>query len=120
MTGGRRAAERRGRRAEWAAAVLLTLKGYAVLAMRYKASGGEIDIVARRGRRLAFVEVKARQTRTAALEAVDARTRRRVEAAARAYIAARPGFAEYNQAYDIILAAGARLVHIRNAWREGD
>ena len=35
--------------------------GYAILARRYRRRAGEIDIVARDGRSLVFVEVKARQ-----------------------------------------------------------
>lgn len=63
----RQRAERRGRRAEKIAAWFLRAKGYAVLARRYKTPVGEIDLVARRGRTLAFVEVKARKEGEAAL-----------------------------------------------------
>ena len=56
--GGR--AWREGHAAEWIAALWLMLKGYQVLAFRLKGRGGEIDILARRGRVLAAVEVKRR------------------------------------------------------------
>lgn len=49
-----------GRRAEWLAALLLSLKGYRILARNYVVRGGEIDLVARRGSTVIFVEVKAR------------------------------------------------------------
>ena len=49
---------------ERAAIVILRLKGYRVLARRYQNRGGEIDIVARRGDTVAFVEVKVRPTLT--------------------------------------------------------
>ncbi len=58
--GGR--SHRQGHGAEWIAAVWLMLKGYQILAFRLKGRGGEIDILARRGRTLAVVEVKRRQT----------------------------------------------------------
>ena len=62
MPADRRAGYARGLVAEGIAAWLLRLKGYRVLATRYRTPLGEIDIVARRGKVLAFVEVKARPT----------------------------------------------------------
>ncbi len=56
----RRQANRLGHAAEWRAVWRLRLAGYSILARRYKTKLGEIDIVARRGGVLAFVEVKAR------------------------------------------------------------
>ena len=56
----RRARYWRGIVAEWLASVLLMLRGYSILARRFRSPFGEIDIVARRGKRLAFVEVKRR------------------------------------------------------------
>jgi putative endonuclease len=58
----RQSAERGGRRAESLAAWWLRLKGWRILARRVRTPVGEIDLVARRGRTIAFVEVKARAT----------------------------------------------------------
>jgi hypothetical protein len=58
--GPRRSAWLRGRRAEWLAAWWLRLKGYRILARDLRTPVGEIDLIARRGRVLALVEVKAR------------------------------------------------------------
>jgi putative endonuclease len=58
----RAAAERLGRRAERVAALWLRLKGYSILARRVRTPVGEVDLIARRGKTLAFVEVKARRT----------------------------------------------------------
>ena len=74
----RRRAERAGRAAETACAWLLRLKGYRLLARRYRSGLGEIDIVARRGALIAVVEVKARRDYAAAVEAVDSRQRARI------------------------------------------
>ena len=56
----RRRAERGGRRAETIAAWWLRLKGWTILARRVRTPVGEVDLVARRGRVTAFIEVKAR------------------------------------------------------------
>ena len=76
------AAERRGRGAERLAALWLRLHGWRILARRARVPGGEVDIVARRGRTLAFVEVKARATADAAAFSLDAYRLRRVAVAA--------------------------------------
>lgn len=78
----RRQAERGGRRAESVAAFWLRLKGWAILARRVRTPVGEIDLVARRGRTLAFVEVKARASDASAAFALDQYRLRRVAVAA--------------------------------------
>ena len=88
--GRRVAAHRFGLHAETLAAALLMLKGYRILARRYKAPGGEIDLVASRGDTVAFVEVKARPSMDAALSAIEYRQRRRVSQAARAWLSRNP------------------------------
>jgi len=78
----RRAAEQRGRGAETLACWWLRLKGWRIVARRARCPGGEVDIVARRGRTLAFVEVKARNSETAAAHSLDPYRLRRVAVAA--------------------------------------
>lgn len=89
----RRRAERGGRRAEAIAALWLQLKGWSILGRRVRTPVGEVDLVARRGRTLAFVEVKARATREEAERSLDEWRLRRVAAAAEAlaYRYSRPG-----------------------------
>jgi putative endonuclease len=78
----RQQAERRGRGAETLACWYLRLKGWRILARRARVPGGEVDIVARRGGTLAFVEVKARANGEAAAFALDRYRLRRVAVAA--------------------------------------
>jgi putative endonuclease len=78
----REAAEKRGRGAETLACWWLRLHGWRILARRARVPGGEVDIVARRRRTLAFVEVKARATQDAAAMSLDAWRLRRVVTAA--------------------------------------
>lgn len=76
--------EARGRRGETLAAWYLRFKGWHVLARRVKTPRGEIDLVARRGRIVAFVEVKWRASAAELDLAIDGYRLRRVIAAAEA------------------------------------
>ena len=105
----RRTAHRYGLKAETVAAVLLTLKGYSILAKRYSAHGGEIDLIARRGRVVAFVEVKARADLDAALDAIGPAKRRRIGRAARAWLARNPWAAGFTLRGDAVFVAPRRL-----------
>ena len=78
----RQAAEKRGRGAETLACWYLRMKGWRILARRARVPGGEVDIVARRRRTLAFIEVKARASEEAAAFALDDWRLRRVAIAA--------------------------------------
>lgn len=80
----RRGAERGGRRAESIAAWWLRLQGWRILARRVRTPVGEVDLIARRGRITAFIEVKARTRAADAELALDDHRLRRVVAAAEA------------------------------------
>lgn len=82
-TRDRRRNDRRGRSAETIAAWYLRAKGYKVLARRIRTAVGEIDIIARKGDSLVFVEVKARRTLDSAIFALHPAALRRIEAASR-------------------------------------
>jgi putative endonuclease len=85
--------EARGRRGEVLAAWYLRLRGWRIVAQRVKTPRGEVDLVARRGKMLAFIEVKWRESAAELDHAIDAHRLRRVSAAAEALAAryARPG-----------------------------
>ena len=86
----RRQAHGQGILAERLAVGLLRVKGYRVLVRRYQIRGGEIDIVARRGDAVAFVEVKVRPTLDEARTAIDFVKRRRISRAAKTWLASNP------------------------------
>ncbi len=112
----RAGAERRGRRSETLAAWYLRLKGWRILARRVKTPRGEVDLVARRGRTVAFVEVKWRRSAAELGLAIDEYRLRRVAAASEA-IAHRFVRAGDDQRIDVLLLAPGRLPrHIVNAW----
>ncbi len=114
----RRKAYRFGRLAEGLSVWRLRLSGWRILARRFKAPGGEADIIARRGHMLAVIEVKARKDTDIALEAVTPRQRRRIERAASIFLARHPKFAALSVRFDVMLVAPWRLPrHIADAWR---
>ena len=115
----RRDAERAGRRAETLACLLLRLKGYAIEARNYRCPAGEIDIVARRWRAYAFVEVKARGSREAALRAVTPSNWQRIARAAQAYQARRLHTMTASVRFDLVTVVRALPRHHRDAWRPG-
>ncbi len=104
----RRRTNRAGRRAEGIAAALLALKGYRILARGFTVAGGEIDIVALRGATVAFVEVKARTDRDAALAAIDGIKRRRIARAAAVWLARNPWAASATFRGDAVLVVPRR------------
>ena len=88
--------------------LFLRCKGYRILARRFTVKGGEIDIVARRGDALVFVEVKLRASLAEAQEAIETAKRRRMARAARAFLANKPGVANLSWRADAIFLAPRR------------
>jgi len=105
----RLAAFRLGVSAESVAAIFLGAKGYRTIARRWKSPVGEIDLVIKRGRLIVFVEVKARKDFDQAAESVLVRQRRRIVAAAQAWLAAHPEHAGYDMRFDAVLVSPGRM-----------
>jgi putative endonuclease len=103
------AAFRTGLSAETRAAAYLVVKGYRILARRFRTPYGEIDIVARRRNLLAFVEVKARSNLDEAAYAVTARQQQRIIEAAQAWLMAHPEHADFDLRFDVMLIAPRHL-----------
>jgi putative endonuclease len=98
-----------GLSAESRAAAWLIAKGYRIVARRWRSPVGEIDIVARRRGVLVFVEVKARARLDDAAEAVTDRGKRRIVAAAEAWLAAHPDDMTSAMRFDAVLVAPGRM-----------
>jgi putative endonuclease len=110
-------AYRRGLLSESFAAFLLRLKGHRILARRYKTPVGEIDLVALKGKRLAFVEVKHRRSFEEAGFSLPTRARRRIVRAAQYWLSGHPDYAGHDIAFDVVLAAPWSLPrYIANAF----
>jgi putative endonuclease len=116
----RRLAWRFGRWGEAVCAWRLRLAGYRIVARDLRTPVGEIDLIVRRGRLLAFVEVKARADGRSG-EALSPRQRRRIVRAAEAFLAARPHLAGLDLRFDVMLVAPRRLPrHLAAAFRVDD
>jgi putative endonuclease len=98
-----------GLSAESRAAAYLVAKGYRIAARRFRSPVGEVDIVARRGRVLIFVEVKARATLDAAAESLQARQQRRIAAAAAAWLSLNPHDIDKDIRFDAVLVAPGKI-----------
>jgi putative endonuclease len=106
----------RGLRAEILAMLYLTIKGYTILAWRYKTSVGEVDIIAKRGTSIRFCEVKLRPSFDDGLEAISPYSQQRIARAASHFMVSKPGFQGYQQQFDAIVVCGWRIRHLDNAW----
>ena len=113
----RKKALRRGHVSEYVAAFCLMLRGYRVVAMRYRVKSGEIDIIARKGGVVSFIEVKARATTEASVFAVDGETQSRIRNASMAWLSSQKDAGRLSYSYDIIAVRPWRWpVHLRDAF----
>lgn len=111
--------ERAGRRAEWLAELWLRLKGYRILARRFRSGHGEIDLVAARGMTIAFVEVKACPTRDAARQAISPTAERRIADAAIIWLGRYRPNHRGDIRYDLITVVRGLPRHHPDAFRPG-
>lgn len=114
----RQRAEKRGRRGETLAAIALMAKGYRILARRVRTPFGEVDLIAQRGKLVAFVEVKARRTETLALEAVTPKAQTRISRAAEAWMSRQRHLQDCDWRFDLVAVSPRRWPkHVPDAWR---
>jgi putative endonuclease len=117
-TDARYRAYRRGHRGEFVASLALLLKGYRIVARRFRTKAGEIDLIARRGDLVLVVEVKARPTLIAAMEAITATAERRIEAATDIWLARQADHARLSVRFDMIAVLPRRWpVHVPNIFQ---
>ncbi len=110
-------AYRRGHRGEWLASLALMLKGYRIVARRYRTKLGEIDLIARRGDLVLIVEVKARPSLIEAMEAVARSSERRIEGAADLWLARQPDHGRLSIRFDLVAVLPWRWpVHVENVF----
>ncbi len=119
----RRRALRFGRAAETVCCWRLRLAGWRIVARDWRAPVGEIDIIARRGEVIAFVEVKGRRHANWETAPPAPRQRRRIVRAAELFLARHPRFAALYGRFDVMLVEpwpSVRFlwpIHLPDAWR---
>lgn len=112
----RRRRERAGARSELVVAALLMAKGYRILARRWTCAHGEIDLIAVRGKRLAFVEVKRRLSTEAAEASISDAQSLRIRSAADLWLSRNPAYLGCDIHFDAAFALPWRLPrHVRDA-----
>lgn len=117
----RRRIEGWGRVAERLAAWSCRLKGFRVLAERYRTPFGEIDLVLRRRSLLVFAEVKARPSFEQAMHALRPAQRERLSRAAETFLRDHPPHRGCAMRFDLIAVQPCRWPrHVADAWRPGE
>ena len=109
-----------GKFSEYIAVAFLFFKGYQILEIRYKTKVGEIDIIAYKKGYYIFTEVKARQDKVAALNAISQRQKARISRAAEFFMLRKIKEKDLNRSnfrFDVIVITPLKWpVHIKDAW----
>lgn len=106
--------------AERVAGLLLRVKGYRVLAHRFKTAVGEIDLIASKGKTLVFVEVKYRDSFEKGVHAISPTAQERIMRTAQLYLARQPEYALYNMRFDAVIVTGWHWPHhLKNVLQSG-
>jgi putative endonuclease len=108
MNTAKHAALKKGASGEWLAAMALRLKGWRIVDRNFRCHLGEIDVIARKGDLIAFVEVKARASEADALDAVSGEAKRRIANAANYWIGRQRDSARLSWRFDIIAVTPRR------------
>ncbi len=115
-------AQKKGVIAELIACFLLRLKGYEIIERNYKPHKGtgqnEIDIIARDGNTICFIEVKYRNSKESSAYAITQKMKQRISKSAMMYLALFPKYSNLDVRFDALLMNGFSFpMHIINAWR---
>lgn len=110
-----------GHMAEFIARSLFRLKGYRIIAQNYITGkgtfAGEVDFIARKGKKIVFVEVKKRADLETAAYAISEKQKQRISNAAKAFLKKNPHYQNYDIRFDAVLVElPLKIQHIPNAW----
>jgi putative endonuclease len=115
-TSERRQRYRNGLWSETLAAAMLRLKGYRIVARRFQSGAGEVDLIAVRGQRIAFIEVKRRASREAAEASISDTQRSRIRTACDLWLQRHPRYQTFDIAFDVVFVMPGRWPeHLQDA-----
>jgi len=110
----------KGAQGEAKAAAFLEARGWTVLARNFRTKAGEVDLIARRGDQVAFVEVKSWRSvpRDELGRSIGPRKQARIARAARLFLARRPDLVDAHLRFDVVFLGGVegRIEHIPGAF----
>lgn len=107
--------EEKGFLGEFCASLILICKGFWILKRRYKTKCGEIDIIAKKGDLITFVEVKFRQGPESGYMAISDKQLKRIQRASEIFFDRYPEYRNNFRRYDIILISKWKIpIHIEN------
>jgi len=101
-----------GRAAEEQVALMYGRAGRPICARRWRGSGGEIDLIARDGAEVIFIEVKQSRTHAEAAEHLTPRQMARIYASASEFLAGEPLGQNTDVRFDVALVNAAGQIEI--------
>lgn len=102
--------------AEIFVAIIYFLKFHSILAWRYKAKSGEIDLICKKGRRIIFIEVKARRSNFDT-SYFGPNQKRRIQNTALLFMQRNPKYQKFDYRFDLVIVRPWKLPEIhKNAW----
>ncbi|MDR1691353.1 MAG: YraN family protein [Rickettsiales bacterium] len=112
---------KKGLWSEYLAMILLTFKGYEVLAHRFgkgrKGSLGEIDLIAKKGKTICFIEIKYRKKYDTAAFSISQTQKQRIRNNALFFIKQNEKFSNYTFRFDAFLFSSTTLPkHLKNVF----
>jgi putative endonuclease len=108
----------KGLAAEDVAVSFLHQKGFSILDRRFRSACGEVDIVAEKGNRLSFVEVKQRRSHAECAYAITQRQQQRICSAAEIWLQGNPAYDDREMTFDaILISPGKPPYHMQDAFR---
>ena len=108
---------KKGLLAEFLISLYLQIIGYKILEKRFKKKFGEIDLIAKKGSMLVFVEVKNRQNLADGLSSVLRKSQQRIVTTAGIYVQNHPEYAQATLRFDVVvLYSFLKINHIKNAF----
>lgn len=98
--------------AEDSVSLAYSRSGHSIVARRWRGSAGEIDLIARNGDQLVFIEVKKSRSHAAAAERLTSHQIRRICQTAAEFLGGEPAGQDTNARFDVVLVDAIGQIEI--------